>query len=458
MDALDKLDISQREKLEHFQSITHTEDIVAAIDKLTEHNWNLERAIQHVYDNKTTSSTARQTSSIPQTPSTPTQTRRTPFRLFSIFTWPLGLVWNITWAFLSLASRLLSRRTITNTQRQDPRTIASRFLRDFESSYGETHLDFFQGGYSQALEKAKKELKFLLVVLQSDEHDDTEAFCRNILTSTDLIDFTNRNQMLIWAGNVREAEAFQVSSTLQATAYPFLAIITLQLPNGNIASSGPKMTVVDRIEGLTTSESIIRRFEAAIERYGPGLNRLKLEQDQREMERRLREEQDRAYHESLKADQEKERKAREEREAYARAQEEEQQAERERERQRQLREQYIRYLCSHLPAEPAADEQNDVTKISFRLANGERVIRKFRGQDRIEALYQFVEAYPFLNTPTQADDAAPPSDYQHQYQFTIISPYPRTVYHPDSQRLIREERSLWPSATLIVDSEVDDDN
>lgn len=91
---------------------------------------------------------------------------------------------------LAYIARILSRPSITNTsssssnratssqQRQDPRTVAARFLREFELKYGETHIDFFQGGYSQALEIARRDLRFLLVVLQSDEHDDTDAFCR----------------------------------------------------------------------------------------------------------------------------------------------------------------------------------------------------------------------------------------------------------------------------------------
>lgn len=81
--------------------------------------------------------------------------------------------------------RLLSRpSTITHTQsdntayRQDSRSLAQQFKRDFELKFGETHVDFFQGGYSQALERARRDLRFLFVILQSDEHDDTEEFCR----------------------------------------------------------------------------------------------------------------------------------------------------------------------------------------------------------------------------------------------------------------------------------------
>lgn len=144
---------------------------------------------------------------------------------------------------------------------------------------------------------------------------------RNTLTSQDLIDYMGQHDILVWAGDVRETEAFQgmkkenqmlilytndilypVAGTLQATTYPFMAIIALQQMGGN---NGLRMTVVDRIEGTSSSATIIQRLERANRRHSAGMNRLRMERDQRDMERRLREEQDRAYRESLKADQAK---------------------------------------------------------------------------------------------------------------------------------------------------------
>ena len=53
-----------------------------------------------------------------------------------------------------------------------------KFKEDFEAKYGRTHPTFYQGSYSQAIQDAKKELRFLLVYLHSSEHKDTEGFCR----------------------------------------------------------------------------------------------------------------------------------------------------------------------------------------------------------------------------------------------------------------------------------------
>ncbi|CAO3634384.1 unnamed protein product [Cunninghamella echinulata] len=385
----------------------------------------------------------------------------------ALFMWPFGLAWNITWTLLSFASRLISRRSITSSQhhqqqQQDPRSLANKFLREFEKNYGETHVPFLQEGYSQALEKARKDLKFLLVILQSDEHDNTESFCKNTLTDQELIHFLQSKNILTWGGNVGRSEGYQVSCTLQATTYPFLAVIALQQSSSSTSSS-PKMSVVERLEGPITPTTLMQRLDSTIQRHGTVLNRLKMERDQREMERRLREEQDRAYHESLKADQEKERKAREEREALARQEEEERKAQLERELQLQKREQYIQYLYATLPTEPGSDYKGKVTKLNFRLANGDRVIRQFKSDDTIESLYQFVEAYPLIknnNNITSNEQVSPPMDYEHKYNFTIHSPFPRTVYGLDDKyKPLSDVPSVWPSATLIVElDDVDEDD
>lgn len=104
-----------------------------------------------------------------------------------------------------IARLFFSCPTITNRNR-DPRVLAVEFIEIFESKYGQQHIEFFKGGYSQALEKARKDLRFLLVILQSDDHDDTELFNRETLTSQRLIDFIQDKNMLVWAGNVRETE------------------------------------------------------------------------------------------------------------------------------------------------------------------------------------------------------------------------------------------------------------
>ncbi|KAI9470763.1 MAG: hypothetical protein EXX96DRAFT_491244 [Benjaminiella poitrasii] len=294
----------------------------------------------------------------------------------------------------------------------------------------------------------------MLVLLQSNDHDDTEHFCRTVLASNRLIDFINDKQILVWAGDVCESEAHKVSYTLQATTYPFMALIALQT---SLGSSTPKMSVIERIEDCQHPEELISQIDIAIERHGTVMNRLKHEREQREYERQLRVDQDKAYRESLKLDQEKARKAQEAKDAEERIKKE-----KELEAQRiallkEKRAEYIRYLYAQLPEEPLKADK--VAKLSFRLANGDRVVRQFPQDATVETLYRFVEVYPLLKDGVKKQDIQePPSDYTHQYKFTVHSPYPRMEYPPDDSKTLSEIKSLWPRATLVVDAVDDDDD
>jgi FAS-associated factor 2 len=61
-----------------------------------------------------------------------------------------------------------------------------------------------------------------------------------------------------------------------------------------------------------------------------------------------------------------------------------QHAQLEHERYLKKRQDYIHYLFHTLSAEPGTDYHGKITKLNFRLANGERVIRKFKETDSIE--------------------------------------------------------------------------
>lgn len=124
------------------------------------------------------------------------------------------------------------------------------------------------------------------------------------------------------------------------------------------------------------------------------------------------------------------------------------------EEERQLledkRQQYIAYLYKEM-----ADETTEtgITTLNFRLADGTRVVRKFNKDATLETVYRFVEIYPLLKNKATFTTSTPPADYEHQYRFSIHSPYPRMEYAPDNKAKLCDIHSLWPSATLVVDME-----
>lgn len=65
----------------------------------------------------------------------------------------------------------------------DPVGDVMRHINQFEENYGEIHPVFYRGTYSQALNDAKNELRFLLVHLHSENDTDSVSFCRYAATN-----------------------------------------------------------------------------------------------------------------------------------------------------------------------------------------------------------------------------------------------------------------------------------
>lgn len=56
-------------------------------------------------------------------------------------------------------------------------------------------------------QQVKISLQFLMVILVSEEHDDTAAFCKDVLCDVELLNWVQANDCVVWAGNVADSEA-----------------------------------------------------------------------------------------------------------------------------------------------------------------------------------------------------------------------------------------------------------
>lgn len=57
------------------------------------------------------------------------------------------------------------------------------FIHTYDERYSPCHPVFYQGTYSQVLNDAKRELKFLLIYLHNEDAVDTSIFCRLLMNS-----------------------------------------------------------------------------------------------------------------------------------------------------------------------------------------------------------------------------------------------------------------------------------
>lgn len=367
-----------------------------------------------------------------------------PFNLlYYLISKPLGL-FSYLFPFLptmfvsrsGTAGRSTTTRNATGRRTLNPRDTAARFIRELEEEYGSSELPFLEMGYAQALDMAKKDLKFLLVILVSTEHDDTASFIQNTLLSSNLTNFIKEpsNGILLWAGNVQDSEAYQVSASLNCTKFPF-AVLIAHTPQVSATS----MSVVARAVGTTTPTAFVAKLQDAVAQHSDSLNQARASRASRDAERSLREQQNSAYERSLAQDRER---ARQRREAENARKEAEAAAKKKVQLQEQLErnvQQWKLWRAQSLSEEPGAGAK-DAIRVSIRLPSGERLIRKFGPDATMEELYAFVECHKVLKemggqstTKLQA-----PEGYEHKFEFRLISPMPRTTYEPDKGVLIGE--------------------
>ena len=308
-----------------------------------------------------------------------------------------------------------------------PKETAERFRREFEEEYGPHDLVFFDGGQAQALDTAKRELKFLLVVLISPEHDDTSTFVRETLLAPEVVAFVNNpaNNIIVWGGNVLEPEAYQVASDYMCTKFPASCLISLTPKEGST-----RMGIVKRLAGPMTPGAYLSGLEGAMAKYRPDIESLRAERAAQAVARNLRSEQDSAYERSLAMDRERARRKREE-EANARAAEERAREKAEAEaRQEELRTQWRRWRATTIAPEPT-----DGVRLALNMppsAGGGRVVRKFASDAPLDELYAFVECYGLLQVPklVKEGESEKPDDYEHKYAFRIASVMPRETLEP----------------------------
>ena len=342
----------------------------------------------------------------------------------------------------------------------DPRDTAARFIRAFEEECGVARrLPWFEGGYAQALDRAKTELRFLLVVLQSDEHDDTTEFNRETLASVPVAALLAAHDVLLWGGSVTaSSEAYQVAAALGCTHFPFAALIT-HAPRGTpAAASSQGMSVVCKVAGPCTADGFVRRLAAAIDAHAPALARIRDQRAVHDANRLIRDQQNSAYEASLARDRQRAAERRAADEAATRAEADAARRAAEASSLARKRDQWRRWRARSLAAEPAATTAAPAARVIIRTADGKRVVRRFAPDASMEEVYAFVECLD-VSQEGEADGGLPlqpPSGYTHRYAFRLVSVMPRQVFEPHAGTIVAD--GLWPSSNLVVEALDDDDD
>ncbi|KIM24884.1 hypothetical protein M408DRAFT_331551 [Serendipita vermifera MAFF 305830] len=334
--------------------------------------------------------------------------------------------------------------------------------------------DFFLGGYDAALKAAQRDAKVLCVILTSEEHDDVPAFRRDVLTDPEFVRVLTDNQMLVWGGDVRERDGYQAALKLGVTTYPFVAFMSLYARR-----DGPDaLTVITRHSGpptsITSASALCGHITGTVlPRVAPVLNRKRAEQRSREYERKLREDQDRAYAESQVKDYERivkhraeEQRKREEEQARRleaqRREELAQAAAAERQRREDQKMAWRRYARRMLVREEIPGSTTAVS-IKIRMPSGKQLVRRFERTDTVTSLYAFVASQFIPEGELPEDDPLEPpgggefgknvEDHDWDWEFQLAVAFPKSVigWTKGDRKTIGDVGVLKGGGNLVVE-------
>ena len=306
---------------------------------------------------------------------------------------------------------------------------AGQFHAEFERDYGETHPVFFRGSCSQALQRAKREGKFLLVYVHGASSSGTPMFLTSILNSALFAAYTDEN-FIFWVADVATLDGRAVLRALPVRTSPVLALLVLGARQEGAAQ------LLGCVPGIgITDEQTVSRLQALAGQWEHLLEASRNEARERENDRLLREEQESEYARALAEDQAREAVEREAAELEARrAQEAADAAERQARLEREeieafeRRQEERRKKGKQLPAEPG-----DGTCIVVKLPDGQRLKRFFDKESKLQIVVDWIESCSL-----------------DIYEFDLVSNFPRKQLTVDDRRKTLEELGLHPASTLFT--------
>lgn len=307
--------------------------------------------------------------------------------------------------------------------------------------------DFYMGSLEEAIQQCRELKKFLVVYLHSEMHQDSANFVEKVLCTEAITAVLNRN-FVVWAGDISMAGAYMVSLKLHVDGFPALCVFC---PSNFVPRTHMAVLNEARIHlpydlykfvdtcNNTDADDVLQMLAGVVEQYGGWISAVERQVREAQANRQLMEDQDAAYNEAVRADEELARRAeleeqeRIERESIeaeelrlAEVRAAEQALEERRRLEEELRLQEIaaaelerarQSAAQRLQDEPAADAP-DAVSVTFRATDASRISRRFRKTDTVQHLYDFCRTLP--NTPPD---------------FSLAIPFPRRALSDKSQSL-----------------------
>lgn len=341
--------------------------------------------------------------------------------------------------------------------------------------------NFFENDFNSVHERCQNNFEWLLVILVNDNKV-TQAFHKNLLENPKFNKLFNKlngvfKETCIYTNNIdKNPEAFEVGSTYKIKKLPYIMLIGNVTNNSSIMSS-MSITYKSNIsnnylsDAKTTSDKILKNLNKLLENFNPQLITKRIDKQEIELSRIIKEQQDSAYLKSMEKDRLKKR-----------------QKEDEKLKQTELlnnQKTHDNFLI-HLIQSNWFKFKNEsldgkTTKIAIKLPNGNRLIEIINLKINLIDLYFYVECKLFtidlLNNESlelqnnddaltyinnlQSEDDYKGIDFDEYlkkfpFNFELIQPFPKKIFE-FSDTSIEHIPELKSGGNLLVEYTDNDD-
>ncbi|GJQ73488.1 putative FAS-associated factor [Trypoxylus dichotomus] len=315
------------------------------------------------------------------------------------------------------------------------------FSERFTTRYGAIHPAFYQGTLEDALKEAcskpAKDRKILGIYLHHDASVLSNVFCTQLLSVESVMQLIERN-FVFWGWDLtfetnRARLQNSVNNCLGSTAALSLRDIAVdRLPAIIIIMKIRSSTdILNVIYGNVGVNELLSSLIEAVDVFTEH-QKVEIREEQERAERELvKWEQDMAYNESLATDRAKEEAKRQQAEAEFN---ERKRIENEKANELARKEAHRKQLEANLPAEPMLDQGDNITKIRFRLPNGDNLERRFLATTTLKILLDYLTVQGF---PIQ--------------EYKVISSWPRRDLTTVDVTKTLKELKLCPKETVILE-------
>nr|XP_012222089.1 PREDICTED: FAS-associated factor 1 isoform X2 [Linepithema humile] len=277
------------------------------------------------------------------------------------------------------------------------------FAEQFEKRYGPAHPEFFAGTFEDALKesclKPAKERKLLAVYLHHDNSVLANVFCTQLLGFETVLQLLSAN-FIVWGWDITyesNKERFLYSVTQTLGTVGSLAVSSIDVDTLPvlmiIMRSRSNTEIFTIVHGNVGVNELLTNLVQAVDVFQEQRRADISVEEERQARERVKQEQDRAYQESLAVDRAKD-EAKQMQEELEKKQKE--QAENERLAEEARKEAHRQAIESSLPPEPQQGAGDGVMKVRVRLPAGKFLERKFQSDTPLQTLFNFlvVEGYP----------------------------------------------------------------